>query len=661
MSDRWVCMICGYMHRGAAPPKQCPNCGAPFTAFQRKQASPKERLGKVKLLEKRQAGFRTVIVGNSAAGRSAAQTIRALDPKGKVTVLSEEAHDVYARPLLPDLIGGMDKADVLGSGEFFEAKGLEVRLGVKAERLDIAAKRVVCADGGVVEYDALLLATGSAPVMVAWPGSEAEGIAYFRSFADAERIAAMAAPGKRAVVVGGGLLGLEFVRCFLAAGLKVTQLVRDNRVGAPAVDERAGPVLTAALEGLGVVLVLADEVASFEARDTRVCAVNTAQGQRLECELVGVAVGVKPRVELAKDAGLTVDRGVIVDRAFRTSAPGVFAAGDVAQAYDHLTGENRVNTSWRNSIEQGEAAGIAMAGGEMEYSGAMAANYQLAAGLAMCTLGSSNPPDDTGFEVAVSVDVPGRTFHKTVKRDGKLVGACLIGDLDKAGEYEEAIRSAPPGIPTATPSGATGGAPVTRDETPQPPVPPAATTREPPVLSTHEPRPERSTTMNAMTETNLKDAFAGESQAHMKYLNFAEKAVEDGKENVARLFRAASYAEQIHASTHLGVLEGVGTTSENLAGAAGGESFEIDQMYPAYIAVAELQGEEDAQETFDHAWQAEKVHHALYVRAKEAVDAGGDLDAFDIWVCTGCGFTMEGEPPDRCPVCKTPKRLFTKF
>ena len=167
--------------------------------------------------------------------------------------------------------------------------------------------------------------------------------------------------------------------------------------------------------------------------------------------------------------------------------------------------------------------------------------------------------------------------------------------------------------------------------------------------------------MRKMTEQFLQEAFAGESQAHMKYLNFAEKAAEEGRANVARLFRAASFSEQRHASNHLEALQGIGATSENLAGAIDGESFEIAEMYPAYIAVAEAQGEEDAKVAFHHAFEAEKVHHALYGRAKVAVDAGGDLDIAQIWVCGSCGFTMEGEPPARCPVCTAPKRLFKEF
>jgi rubrerythrin len=167
--------------------------------------------------------------------------------------------------------------------------------------------------------------------------------------------------------------------------------------------------------------------------------------------------------------------------------------------------------------------------------------------------------------------------------------------------------------------------------------------------------------MNKMTEANLQAAFAGESQAHMKYLNFAEKAEKEGLHNVARLFQAASFAEQIHASNHLRALDGLQGTSANLEVALGGETFEVEQMYPAYKVVAEAQDEKKALRSMNWAFEAEKVHAKAYAAAKQAVDAGQDVAAQDIWICAFCGFTMEGEPPERCPVCNTPKDKFRKF
>jgi rubrerythrin len=167
--------------------------------------------------------------------------------------------------------------------------------------------------------------------------------------------------------------------------------------------------------------------------------------------------------------------------------------------------------------------------------------------------------------------------------------------------------------------------------------------------------------MEKMTEANLQAAFAGESQAHMKYLNFADKAGKEGFPNVARLFQAASFAEQMHASNHLRALEGIQGTAANLGAALGGETFEIEQMYPAYKTVAEAQGEKRALRSMDWALAAEKVHAKLYAEAKQSVEAGKDVAAQDIWVCTSCGFTLEGVPPDKCPVCGVSKEKFRKF
>jgi rubrerythrin len=163
------------------------------------------------------------------------------------------------------------------------------------------------------------------------------------------------------------------------------------------------------------------------------------------------------------------------------------------------------------------------------------------------------------------------------------------------------------------------------------------------------------------TEDNVKAAFAGESQAHMKYLSFAAAAEKERLANIARLFRAASYSEQVHATNHLGALKGVGPTAENLQGAIDGETYEVTTMYPGFIATGNEQGEKVAVMWFNYAMEAEKVHAGLYGRAKANADSGKDLGYFPIQVCGQCGFTVEGEAPDKCPVCGAPKEKFVRF
>lgn len=181
--------------------------------------------------------------------------------------------------------------------------------------------------------------------------------------------------------------------------------------------------------------------------------------------------------------------------------------------------------------------------------------------------------------------------------------------------------------------------------------------------------------MNAMTASNLKSAFGGESMAHMRYLQWGEAAKKDGFPNVANLFKAVAYAEAVHAGNHFRELRkevgeasvtagagfGMTTTSENLHGAIEGEDYEIQQMYPAFLAVADIQSEKGSIRSFQFALEAEKTHSALFTQAKEAVDAKSDFDADTVHVCDICGYTLTGELEDDCPICKAKTSMFTTF
>ncbi|HUO77618.1 MAG TPA: rubrerythrin family protein [Thermodesulfovibrionales bacterium] len=160
------------------------------------------------------------------------------------------------------------------------------------------------------------------------------------------------------------------------------------------------------------------------------------------------------------------------------------------------------------------------------------------------------------------------------------------------------------------------------------------------------------------TEQNLKDAFAGESQANRKYLAFAKKAEAEGFTQVARLFRAAAEAETVHAHNHLKELGGIKSTKENLQEAINGESYEFQKMYPQMIKDAESEGNKGALRSFNYANDVEKIHAALYKKALENLGKSPDAD---MYVCQVCGYTVEGEAPDECPVCKAKKQSFKKI
>ena len=160
------------------------------------------------------------------------------------------------------------------------------------------------------------------------------------------------------------------------------------------------------------------------------------------------------------------------------------------------------------------------------------------------------------------------------------------------------------------------------------------------------------------TSENLESAFAGESQANRKYLFFAEKADKEGYGQIARLFRATAEAETVHARNHLVVMEGIKKTGENLLAAIGGENHEFTDMYPSFIRQAEAEGKDKARDSFDLANKVEEIHHGLYESALNMLEKSQVMDEKPYYVCQYCGNTVEGEAPERCPVCGAPKRMF---
>jgi rubrerythrin len=167
--------------------------------------------------------------------------------------------------------------------------------------------------------------------------------------------------------------------------------------------------------------------------------------------------------------------------------------------------------------------------------------------------------------------------------------------------------------------------------------------------------------MKKMTEKALLEAFAGESMAHMKYLIFSEIAEKEGKPNIARLFKAIAYAEQVHATNHSRNLGIVKKTPENLQTGIDGETYEVEEMYPVFNNTAKFQNEKGAEQSTHYALEAEKIHMKMYQDAKTSAEKDKDIDIKEIYICPVCGFTHIGKPPEYCPVCGAPNNKFKKF
>jgi nitrite reductase (NADH) large subunit len=332
---------------------------------------------------------RYLIVGQGVAGIAAAEAIRAADASGEITLLSDDPHGYYSRPgLAYYLTGEISRAHLFPWREQdFAQMGLR-RMQGRVLSLDPAGHRLLLADGPALAFDRLLLATGSAALRPTLPGIDLPQVVTLDNLADAERILALARSARSAVVVGGGITALEIVEGLRAHCRHVHYLLRGQRYWSNVLDEAEGRIVLERLTAEGVQIHTHSEIAAIEQQRGRLAAVLTTAGQRVPCDLLAVAIGVSPRAELARAAGLTVDRGVLVDQFLASSAPDIYAAGDVAQVYDPRAGKALLDTLWNSARSHGMTAGQNMAGGSTRYVKPMPLNVTRLAGVTTTIIGS---------------------------------------------------------------------------------------------------------------------------------------------------------------------------------------------------------------------------------------------------------------------------------
>ncbi len=310
-----------------------------------------------------------LLVGGGLACAEAIKQVRKLDPEGPVLLVGEEPHLPYNRPPLSKefLRGESPREKLLVSPEsFYRESRVETLLGVRAEGLDTAQATVTLANGESVRYDKLLVATGGSPVRLTVPGADEGGVYYLRTADDSEALRREAAPGRRAVLVGAGFIGMEVAASLAQKGVQVTVLEALPRVWPRFAGEGLAGFVQRYCEGQGVTFHTNDPVAEFKG-GSRVESVLTRSGREHPCDFVCIGVGIRPRVELAEAGGLMVDNGIVVDERMRTSHPNVYAAGDVANYPDTVFGKRRRVEHWGHAEYTGQVAGMNMAGKETAY------------------------------------------------------------------------------------------------------------------------------------------------------------------------------------------------------------------------------------------------------------------------------------------------------
>ncbi|HMK01912.1 MAG TPA: FAD-dependent oxidoreductase, partial [Reyranella sp.] len=303
---------------------------------------------------------RIVIVGGGAAGFAAAEMLRRQDYKGGIVMLSSDDAAPVDRPnLSKDYLAGSAPEEwiPLRGDDFYADNAIELRLKANVTALDPRAREVVLADGGKVAYDRLLLATGAEPVRLPIPGADQPHVHTLRSLADSRAIVALAKTARRAVVIGASFIGLEAAAALRAREIEVHVVAPEKRPMERVLGPDMGDFVRALHEEHGVIFHLEDTATAIDGKQVKL-----KSGGILEADLVVVGVGVRPRLDLAEKAGLTLDRGVVVDAFLQTSAPGIFAAGDIARWPEPHSGQAIRVEHWVVAERQGQTAALNMLG-----------------------------------------------------------------------------------------------------------------------------------------------------------------------------------------------------------------------------------------------------------------------------------------------------------
>jgi NADPH-dependent 2,4-dienoyl-CoA reductase/sulfur reductase-like enzyme/nitrite reductase/ring-hydroxylating ferredoxin subunit len=303
---------------------------------------------------------RIVIVGGGAAGFAAAEMLRRQDYKGGIVMLSSDDTAPVDRPnLSKDYLAGSAPEEwiPLRGDDFYADNAIELRLKANVAALDPRAREVVLADGDKVAYDRLLLATGAEPIRLPIPGADQPHVHTLRSLADSRAIVALAKTARRAVVIGASFIGLEAAAALRAREIEVHVVAPEKRPMERVLGPDMGDFVRALHEEHGVIFHLEDTATAIDGKQVKL-----KSGGILEADLVVVGVGVRPRLDLAEKAGLTLDRGVVVDAFLQTSAPGIFAAGDIARWPDRHSGQAIRVEHWVVAERQGQTAALNMLG-----------------------------------------------------------------------------------------------------------------------------------------------------------------------------------------------------------------------------------------------------------------------------------------------------------
>ncbi len=381
---------------------------------------------------------RHVIIGNSGAAINAAKAIRSVSADDEITLVSREIGPAYSPVLITHYLSGHIPYEGLFfvDADFYRRNRLQLVSGRSATRVDAARHVVELDDGASIPYDDLLVATGSRSAVPRVPGVQGEGVLTLWTAEDARRMNDWAERVNDVIVAGAGLIGLQVLEAMAQRGKRITLIELVDRVMPLALDAGASALVKRRLEEAGVNLHLGDAVGRIDDDGGRKV-VTLASGQQVAGDLVVMATGVRPNVDLAESAGLTVSRGIVVDEFTRTNVADIYAAGDVAEAPEMISGKTLINATWFNAAEQGMVAGLNMAGVETPYLRNARMNVSSIMGVTFASAGLTDRANEGQDERCLESN----GCHRKLIFDGeRLVGAVLVGDVEEIGVLAGLLR-----------------------------------------------------------------------------------------------------------------------------------------------------------------------------------------------------------------------------
>lgn len=373
-----------------------------------------------------------LIIGNSAGGIGGAEAIREIDKVGSITIVSDELYPAYSRPLIAKYLAKecSEEKILFRPVDFYDQNNIACLLGRKVKRLRLESGIAELEGGERIAWEKLLIASGGVPIVPKIEEMDKKGVFTFTTLDDAKAIDGFLENAKRAVVIGGGLVGISVTEALVKRGVEITVVEVRSQILRAILDKAASLVAEETFRQAGVRIIGGHTVAEIVSRHL-VEGVILDNGEEVPANLVVVAMGASPRTELVIDTGIKVNRGIVVDRYMATNYPGIYACGDVAEVYDFIYGINQLIPIWLNAYLGGRIAGFNMAGIKTEYPGGTTMNSLNYFGLDIASAGMVTPPDDSNYEV-ISKQKDG-IYKKVILKDDLVVGMVFVGDIEKSG------------------------------------------------------------------------------------------------------------------------------------------------------------------------------------------------------------------------------------